>query len=44
MMGRTLLLEETIAEDLVLLLHHLVRHTLAMIVSGADNTGTAVSW
>lgn len=25
MLGRTLLLEETIAEDLVLLLHHLVR-------------------
>jgi hypothetical protein len=27
MLGRTLLLEETISEDLVLLLHHLVRRT-----------------
>jgi hypothetical protein len=26
MLGRTLLLEETISEDLVLLLHHLVRY------------------
>jgi hypothetical protein len=34
MLGRTLLLEETIAEDLVLLFHHLVGRLIARLEQG----------
>jgi len=43
MLGRTLLLEETISEDLVLLLHHLVRPPLPRY-HRADKLGSQVSW
>jgi hypothetical protein len=43
MLGRTLLLEETISEDSVLLLHHLVC-PLYPSWTRTDNSGSQVSW